>query len=169
MLNIGLSNKVKFELNTTDGFPRAIATSRILQGEPIETVCAHDVNLVEGAMIFKISRAFANCLKPNPVKIQKLNSTLEEIVSAKRKELLESGELVSQEDLENLTQSEEVIGKLNEFHWMDFLTGFVSLYTVADFPNADVEWNESIKTWQVVATTEILPDQIINLPKPKEE
>jgi hypothetical protein len=52
---------------------------------------------------------------------------------------------------------------------MDFLTGFVSLYTVADFPNADVEWNESIKTWQVVATTEILPDQIINLPKPKEE
>ena len=168
MLNIGLSTKVKFELNPAEGFPRAIATSRIIQGEPIETVCAHDVNMVEGALFFKVSKAFANCIKPNPIKIQKLNSMLDELVSAKRKELLESGELVTPEDLENISKSEEVTEKLNDYHWMDYLTGYVSIYTVSDYPNADVEWNDELRTWQVVATSEILPDQTINLPKPRE-
>jgi hypothetical protein len=51
---------------------------------------------------------------------------------------------------------------------MDFLAGNVSLYTVSDYPNADVQWNDSLSTWQVVAITEILPNQIINLPKPTE-
>jgi hypothetical protein len=39
---------------------------------------------------------------------------------------------------------------------------------VSDYPNADVIWNDSLNIWQVVATTEILPDQSITLPKPKE-
>jgi hypothetical protein len=85
-----------------------------------------------------------------------------------RTELLESNKLVTQEDIDNISNSERFSNKLNSYKWMDFLAGNVSLYTVSDYPNADVQWNDSLSTWQVVAITEILPNQIINLPKPTE-
>lgn len=169
MLKLGLSTKVKFELNPAEGYPIARATDRILQGEPIEAVCAHDLTMMDGSFMFKISRVFSNCLKPNPIKLQRMNSELDEFIAAKRKQLLESGDLVTQEDIDAIANSEEVNAKLSEYHWLDYLTGFVSLYTVSDNPNADAKWNSTLNIWQVVALTEILPDQIISLPKPVDQ
>lgn len=168
MLNIGISNKVKIQLDPSEGFPKITAVNRILQGEPIETVCSHDITVVEGSILFKISRSFANCLKGNPVKAKQMDKELTELFNQMRTELLESNEMVTQEDIDNLSNSEKFIDKLNSYKWMDFLAGNTSLYTVSDQPNADVQWNDALSTWQVVALTEILPNQIINLPKPIE-
>jgi len=85
-----------------------------------------------------------------------------------KSELLDSDKLITQEEIDNIAKSEKFIKKLNSYHWMDFLSGYVSIYTVSDYPNANVEWNDTLKLWQVVALTEILPDAIISLPKPKE-
>ena len=168
MLNIGISNKVKVQVDPKEGFPKIISVNRILQGEPIETVCSHDITIIEGSILFKISGAFANCLKGNPVKAKQMDKELTGLFDQMRTELLESDKLVTQEDIDNISNSERFSNKLNSYKWMDFLAGNVSLYTVSDHPNADVQWNDSLSTWQVVAITEILPNQIINLPKPTE-
>jgi hypothetical protein len=168
MLNIGLSNKVKIQIDPAEGYPKVIATSRIIQGEPIETACAHDITVDNGVSIFSISNIFTNALKPNPVKMQRMDSDMTEYFNTLKSELLDSDKLITQEEIDNIAKSEKFIKKLNSYHWMDFLSGYVSIYTVSDYPNANVEWNDTLKLWQVVALTEILPDAIISLPKPKE-
>jgi len=166
MLNIGISNKVKIQLDPKEGFPKVISIGRILQGEPIESVCSHDINLIQANIIFNMSLSFTNCVKPNPVKSQRMNSELDEFLKKLRTELLESNRAVTQKDLDDLPNDPRFLEKMQDYRWLDFLTGNISLYTVSDYPNAELKWNDQVSIWQVVATSEILPDEIINLPKP---
>lgn len=168
MLNLGTSNKIKIQIDPKEGYPKVIAVSRILQGESVETVCSHDLTLVQSKIIFSMSKSFSNCIKPNPIKAKQMNSEMDQLLSDLRKELVESEENVTQEMIDNLPNSPKFLEKLQSYRWLDFLTGNISLYTVSDFPNVEVEWNNSIKTWQVVAIREILPDEVLTLPKPQE-
>ena len=168
MFNIGITNKVKIQLDPIEGFPKIIATNRILQGEPIETVCAHDLNMIQAKLVFSLSSAFSNTIQTNPIKLKQLNSEMDKLVNELRNELLESNSDATPEDLKNIQDDQRLVDKLHAYHWLDFLTGNISSYTVSDYPNASIEWNDQIKTWQVIASTEILTDQIISLPKPKD-
>lgn len=165
MLNIGTSNKIRIQLDPSEGYPKVIAFTRILQGEPIETVCSHDLTLVQAKIIFGMSNSFTNCVKPNPVKSKQMSIELDDLIAKLRKELLETSETVTQEMIDDLPNNPKFVQKLESYQWFDFLTGNISLYTVSDYPNVEIEWNDSIKTWQVVATREILPEEILNLPK----
>ncbi len=169
MLNIGITNKVKIQLDPKEGFPKIIATNRILQGEPIETVCAHDLNMIQAKLIFSLAPEFSNTIQTNPIKLKQLNIEMDALANTLRNELLESNKDVTQEDLENIQNDQRLIDKLHGYHWLDFLTGNISMYTISDYPNATIEWNDQLKTWQVIAASEILPDQIISLPKPKDQ
>lgn len=168
MLKIGISDKLKIELDVKLGYPKVIAVSRILQGEPIETVCSHDLTMQESSMIFSMSRSFANCIKVNPIKLQHANSELDKLYSKIKEDLLASDKMITQEDIDKIPESPEFLLKFNSIKWMDFLSGNIANYTVSDLPNADLKWNESLNIWQVVATREILPDELISLPKPVE-
>lgn len=168
MLNIGITNKVKIQLDPSEGFPKIIAVNRILQGEPIETVCAHDLNMLQAKLIFSLAPEFSNTIQTNPIKLKQLNFEMDKLANELRTELLESDANVTPKALENIQNDQRLIDKLHGYHWLDFLTGNISTYTVSDYPNAVIDWNDQIKTWQVVAATEILPDQIISLPKPKD-
>jgi predicted DNA-binding protein YlxM (UPF0122 family) len=168
MLKIGLTDKAKIELDPAIGYPKVIAIHRILQGEYIETVCSHDLTMAESATIFNMSKSFVNSLKANPIKLNHANSEMDLLYTKLKNDLLESNKTITQEDLDNIPERPEFLAKFNEIRWMDFLTGNIPSYTVSDYPNADVIWNDSLNIWQVVATTEILPDQSITLPKPKE-
>ena len=168
MLKIGLTDKAKIELDPKQGYPKVIAVHRILQGEPIETLCSHDLTMPESAAIFSMSTSFANSLKVNPIKMAHANTELDKLYIKIKDELLSSNNLVTQKELDSIPERPEFLEKFNSIRWMDFLSGNVSSYTVSDYPNADVIWNDSLSIWQVVALTEILPDHPINLPKPKE-
>jgi hypothetical protein len=168
MLKIGLTDKAKIELDPKLGYPKVIAVNRILQGEPIETVCSHDLTMTESAMLFNMSKSFSTSLKANPIKLNHANSEMDLFFNKLKAELLNSNPAATQEDIDKIPDRPEFLEKFNEIRWMDFLTGNVSSYTVSDYPNADVIWNDSLNIWQVVATSEILPDQSITLPKPKQ-
>lgn len=169
MLKLGLTNKASIELDPLAGYPVIKATGRILQGEPIETVCSHDLNLVQGKLIFNMVGSFSNSIKSNPIKLKQMNVEMEELFNQLKAELLNSSDDITKEDIDAIQESPKFLEKLNSYSWLDFLCGNVSSYTVSEYPNADVTWNEDINIWQVVATREILPDQLISLPKPNKE
>lgn len=166
MLKLGLTNKAVVELNPKIGYPVIKSISRILQGEPIETVCAHDLTMIQGKLIFNMSGSFFNSVKSNPVKFKKMNSEMDELHTQLKTELLNSSNDIKKEDIDGIQNDPKFLEKLNSYSFIDFLCGHVSTYTVSESPNADVMWNEETSIWQVVATREILPDQIISLPKP---
>jgi hypothetical protein len=166
MLKLGLTNKAVVELNPKLGYPIIRATGRIIQGEPIETVCSHDLTMIQGKIVFNMSAAFFNSIKSNPVKLKKMNSEMDELYNQLKAELLNSTADIKKEDLAAIEENPKFLEKLNSYSWIDFLCGHVSTYTVSESPNADVIWNEGSSIWQVVATREILPDQHISLPKP---
>jgi len=168
MLRIGITDKAKIELDPAVGYPRVIAVNRLLQGETIETVCSHDLTMQESAIIFNMSKSFSTSLKANPIKLIQANSEMDEFYNKLKNELLASDKNITKEDLDKIPESPEFLSKFNEIRWMDFLTGNIASYTVSDYPNADIIWNDSLSIWQVVATAEILPDQSITLPKPKQ-
>lgn len=168
MLKLGISNKVKIQIDPTEGFPKIIAVGRIIQGEPIETVCGHDLNMLQAKLIFSMSKSFTNCIRPNPIKSRKMNEEMDELLKKLRTELIESNELVTQKELDDLPNDPRFLEKMQDYHWIDFLSGNVSLYTVSDYPNAAVEWNDQLCLWQIISTKEILPDEIVSLPKPTE-
>jgi hypothetical protein len=169
MLKLGLTNKAVIELNPALGYPVIKATGRILQGEPIETVCSHDLTMMQGKLIFNMVESFANSIKSNPVKLKRMNLEMDELFNKLKSELLDSSDNIKKEDLDAIQDNPKFLEKLNSYKWLDFLCGNVSTYTISDRPNADVMWNEESSIWQVIATCEILPDQLISLPKPNKE
>lgn len=166
MLKLGLTTKAVIELDTKLGYPIIRATGRILQGEPIETVCSHDLTMIQGKIVFNMSAAFFNSVKSNPVKLKRMNSEMDELYNQLKTDLLNSTVDIKKEDLDAIQENPKFLEKLNSYSWIDFLCGNVSTYTISESANADVVWNDSSSIWQVVATREILPDQIISLPKP---
>jgi hypothetical protein len=169
MLKLGLINKAVVELEPMVGYPVIKATGRILQGEPIETVCSHDLTMTQAQLMFGIADAFFNSIKSNPIKLQKMNSEMDALFNQIKEEILNSDGEISKEALDAIPENPKFLEKLSSYKWLDFLCGNVSTYTVSDYPNADVIWNDSASVWQVVATREILPDQLISLPKPNKE
>jgi hypothetical protein len=169
MLKLGLTHKANIELDPSVGYPVIKATGRILQGEPIETVCSHDLTMVQGKLIFNMVESFSNSIKSNPIKLKRMNSEMDELFNQLKAELLNSSNDIKREDIDAIQESPKFLEKLNSYSWIDFRCGNVSSYTVSDYPNAEVMWNDDINIWQVVATREILPDQLISLPKPNKE
>lgn len=168
MLNLGISSKIKVQIDPKEGFPKVISVTRILQGEPIETVCGHDLNIIQAKIIFSMSPAFSTSIRPNPIKSAAMNAELDQLMTKLRSELLESDSNITHEALDQLSADPRFLEKMENYHWIDFLTGNISLYTVSEYPNVDIEWNEKYNIWQVVAIREILPEEILSLPKPKE-
>jgi len=165
MLNLGLSDKVLVQLDPKEGQPKVLATKRIIQGETIEIVSSHDLTVIQGKIIFSMAESFANSIKVNPIKLKQMDAEMDLFLNHLRQELVESNSLITQQDIENLQEDERFIQKLTEYKIIDFLTGNIPNYQVADFPNAEVEWNEKHSIWQVVATQEILPETQVCLPK----
>jgi hypothetical protein len=124
--------------------------------------------MIQAKLVFSLAPAFSNTIQTNPIKLKQLNSEMDKLVNDLRNELLESNSDATPEDLKNIQDDPRLVDKLHAYHWLDFLTGNISSYTVSDYPNASIEWNDQIKTWQVIASTEILTDQVISLPKPKD-
>lgn len=166
MLKLGLTTKAVIELDTKLGYPIIKATGRILQGEPIETVCSHDLTMIQGKIVFNMSAAFFNSVKSNPIKLKRMNSEMDELYNQLKTDLLNSTTNIKKEDLDAIQENPKFLDKLNSYSWIDFLCGNVSTYTISENANANVVWNDSSSIWQVVATREILPDQHISLPKP---
>lgn len=166
MLKLGLTNKAVIELDLKLGHPIIKATGRILQGEPIETVCSHDLTMIQGKIVFDMSAAFFNSVKSNPIKLKRMNSEMDELYNQLKTDLLNSTADIKREDLDAIQENPKFLEKLNSYSWIDFLCGNVSTYTISESANADVVWNDASSIWQVVATREILPDQLISLPKP---
>jgi hypothetical protein len=162
MHKLGLSTKVKAILNPAEGYPKIIASGKILQGEVIETVSSHDISFTDASTLCDISKSFLHCVQPNPIKLQDSNERADELYKELISDLLKNG-TPDADELEKIKEDPRIIELFHRMKWMDVLIGHIPYYLESPFPNCAIKWNESTGLWQVIALTEILPDEVLTI------